>query len=260
MNQEKSTMPKEVVYEPPTTRLVLPPGVLNICPGCGHYLVTTLICQAIEELGIQDRTMHVNSIGCAAICGAIIMEDWCGCSHGTAPAVATGLKRVHPDAVVFTMQGDGDAIAIGAGALINAAARAEKVTVFMLNNTNYGTTGGQQAPTTLLNQVTATTPEGRDASRDGYPIHTAELLASMKSVAYSARGAVNSPKNFQATKKPVKAAFQRQMENVGFTFVEILSQCPTNWHKQPVEAAKWVDDVVTKEFPLGEFKNVDSLD
>lgn len=254
-------MTKDVVFSTPTLRLVMPPGMgPNICPGCGHNLVITMICHAIEELGIQDRTMHLTSIGCAGMSAAFIKEDWCGCTHGTAPAAATGLKRVHPGAIVFAVQGDGDAIAIGAGCLINAAARGEKITVFMLNNVNYGTTGGQIAPTTLVGQATTTSPEGRDPNRDGYPIRTAELLAGIQSVAYSARGAVSSPANFQRTKKYVKTALQRQMENVGFTFVEILSQCPTNWHMTAPQSAKWVEESMVPVFPLGEFKNVATLE
>ncbi len=246
---------RELVYAPPRLRAPIPAGALGICPGCGHFLVSSLIAQVVEEMGIGNKTIHVNGMGCHAIAGSVILADWAGCSHGTAPAVATGIKRVYPESVVYTIQGDGDAIAIGAGALLNAAIRGEKITVVELNNTNYGTTGGQQAPTTLVGQVTTTTPSGRDAEVEGYPANVPEMLTSLKSVAYSARGAVNNPKNYQQTKKFLKTAFQKQMDNEGFTFLEILSTCPTNWHMTPTQAAKWVQDVAINEYPLGEFKN-----
>jgi len=250
---------KEIVSAPPKMRLIMPGGMgPNVCPGCGHFLVTKLVCEVIEEMGIGDRTMHVLGAGCAAFAAIYITEDWAGCSHGSAPAVATGIKRVHPEAVVFTVQGDGDAVAIGAGTLLNAAARGEKITVLMLNNAQYGTTGGQMGPTTLDGQVTTTTPLGRNPAKEGHPLHAAELLATVKSVAYSARSAVCNPKTFQQTKKYIRTAFQKQIDNAGFSYLEILTQCPTNLHMKPPQAAKWVEEKMIPEFPLGEFKNVDS--
>ncbi|MDD5093931.1 MAG: thiamine pyrophosphate-dependent enzyme [Dehalococcoidia bacterium] len=259
MNREVNAVNKEIVSAPPKMRLIIPGGLgPNICPGCGHFLVTKIICEVIEEMGIGDRTMHALGAGCASIASLYIKNDWAGCSHGSAPAVATGIKRVHPNAVVYTVQGDGDAVAIGAGALINAAARGEKITVLMLNNTQYGTTGGQMGPTTLDGQVTTTSPLGRNPSIEGHPLRAAEMIATIRSAAYSARGAVNSPKNFQLTKKYLKTAFQSQIDNKGFSFLEIITQCPTNWHMKPPQSAKYVEEKVIPEFPLGEFKNTSS--
>ena len=182
-------------------------------------------------------------------------------AHGRCPDAATGIKRIyHGRPIVFTIQGDGDCIAIGTESLIHSGARSEKITVIMVNNGNYGTTGGQLAPTTVTGQVTTTTPEGRDPNRDGYPIHAAELVAQIKGTVYSARGAVNTPANFQRTEKYVKTAFQKQIDNVGFSFVEILSACPAGWRKTPLESLKWIEERMIPEFPLGEFKNIDRIE
>lgn len=232
-----------------------------MCPGCGHPIITTLVTQVLEEMGIAGKTIGAAGIGCAPNIVFNLKIDQISFTHGTAPAVATGIKRVlGNDVVVFTAQGDGDCAAIGAGQLISAAARAERITVIMANNANYGTTGGQLSPTTLVEQVTTTTPEGRDPHICGYPLHVAELVATMKGVAYSARGAVNNPANFRRAKKYLKTAFQKQMDDVGFTFVEILAACPTDWHMTPIEALKWMEEKMIPEFPLGEFKNVDKIE
>jgi len=247
-------MIKEKVFGLPKYRHAVP-GL--ICPGCGHGIAGRLIVDVIDELGIADNVIHVFGIGCGGYASFTFKLDAAVCSHGTAPAVATGIKRaLYGRPIVFTYQGDGDAIAIGAGALINAAARGEKITVIMGNNANYGTTGGQLAPTTLLGQKTTTTPSGRDKELHGFPIHTAEMLVPIEGVVYSARGSVNNPANYQRTKKYVKAAFQKQIDNEGFTFVEILVACPTDWHLTPVESLKWMEEKMIPEFPLGEFKNI----
>lgn len=217
--------------------------------------------EALEELGIAEKSVVVIGVGCAGMAFFLSKMDMAMCAHGPSPSVATGIKHaLFDDAIVFTIQGDGDCAAIGAGYLINAAARAERITIFMFNNANYGTTGGQMAPTTLLGQVTTTTPTGRDSKMHGYPIHVPEMLATMRGVAYSARGAINSPTHLQQTKKYAKAAFQKQIDNVGLSFVEVLTACPVDWHMDPVDAVKWMEEKQLAEFPLGEFKNVASLD
>ena len=251
---------KERVYGRPKLSLDL--GIpLPSCPGCGHPLACKIVMEALEELGIEEKSVVVVGVGCAGMGFFMSKVDMAMCAHGPSPAVATGIKHaLFDDVIVFTIQGDGDCAAIGAGYLVNAAARAEKVTIFMFNNATYGTTGGQMAPTTLLGQVTTTTPTGRDSKVHGYPLHVPEMLATMKGVAYAARGAINSPAHLQQTKKYVKAAFQKQIDSVGLSFVEVLTACPVDWHMDPVDAVKWMEEKQIAEFPLGEFKNVASLD
>ena len=229
-----------------------------LCPGCQHGVATTLIALVIEELGIEGRVIVVNGAGCNSLPMSGFDIDRIIGPHGRGPDLATGLKRVHPDAVVFTIQGDGDLLAIGADALMGALARGEKLTIIMYNNSNYSSTGGQMAPTTLMGQVTPTSPSGRGPEA-GYPVHGAEMLVGFKSVVYSARGAVNTPANYQATKKYLKTAFQKQMDNIGLSYVEIISACPVQWHMTPLQSLKWVEKIIA-EYPLGEFKNVDSID
>ncbi len=230
------------------------------CPGCHYGIIARLIAEAIDELGVGGSTIGVSPVGCSLAMHEYLEVDFADALHGRAPAVATGVKRVHGgDTLVFTIQGDGDLCAIGMGDAVNAAARAENITIIFLNNTNYGTTGGQLAPTTLLGQVTSTTPDGRQSDSTGYPVHMAELMATMKGVTYSARWAVNNAANFRRAKKAVKEAFQKQLGGQGFTFVELLSACPPNWHKTPQDALAWIADRVIAEFPLGEFKNVERI-
>ncbi|MBE0481698.1 MAG: 2-oxoglutarate oxidoreductase [Dehalococcoidia bacterium] len=228
------------------------------CAGCGHPLVERLVCEAIGELGIAGRTVNVSGAGCSSgFCIRACDTDGFMGPHGRAVDIATAMKRVRPDNIVYTVQGDGDCIAIGAEGFINAAGRAERITVIMVNNTSYGTTGGQMAPTTLLGQVTSTTPGGRSVEH-GYPMHVAELAATIKGCVYSARGSVDSPANYNRTRKYVKRAFQKQIDNLGFSFVEILAMCPSVWHMTPAESLKFVSEKMIPEFPLGEFKNVGS--
>lgn len=228
------------------------------CPGCHLPIIERLTAEVIDDLGIEGQAIGIMGVGCHGAVFAMIDIDFMAVAHGRAVAVATGIKRVFPDAIVMTMQGDGDCAAIGAGPFLNAVHRAEKITVIMTNNAGFGTTGGQMAPTTLIGQVTPTTPRGRDHST-GYPAHIAELIAPVKGVAYSARGAVNSAANYQRTKKYLKLALQKQMDKVGFSFLEILSACPTDWRMTPLESLKWMDEKMIPEFPVGEFKNVDRI-
>jgi 2-oxoglutarate ferredoxin oxidoreductase subunit beta len=258
MNDRASSINKEKIYGPSDYKLNVP---LPSCPGCGSPLACKTVTEALEELGIIEKAVVVVGVGCSGMAFFPLKIDMTLCAHGSAPSVAMGIKQANYDnVIVFTIQGDGDCAAIGAGYLINSAGRSDKTTIFMLNNTNYGTTGGQMAPTTLIDQVTTTTPEGRDATAHGYPLHVPEMLATIKGVAYSARGAVNSFANYQRTKKYVKSALQKQANGVGLSFVEILTTCPVNWHMEPLESMKWVEERVIAEYPLGEFKNVESID
>ncbi|MDY6834559.1 MAG: thiamine pyrophosphate-dependent enzyme [Chloroflexota bacterium] len=255
---ETRTSTKELVYGIPKLKSPLP---MMSCPGCGSPLACKAVMEALEDLGVDDKSICVIGVGCAGMGFYVSKMDAAMAAHGPAPATATGIKHaLFDDAVVFTIQGDGDCAAIGAGYAINAAARAEKITVFMLNNSNYGTTGGQMAPTTLLGQTTTTTPTGREPLGCGYPLHMPEMLATIKGVAYCARGAVNTPAHYQQTKKYAKAALQKQIDRVGFSFMEILVSCPVNWHLSPVEALSWIEEKQIAEYPLGEFKNIDAIE
>lgn len=250
-----------LVREKAYGRSSLVTSVGGACPGCGNPIGGRAILDAIEELDIAGRVIAISGIGCS---GGVLMGarfDGALAAHGAAPAIAIGIKNaLLDDAILVTTQGDGDCAAIGAGYLINSAARGDRITIFMFNNTTYGTTGGQMAPTTLLGQVTSTTPTGRDAKTAGYPLHVPELLATMKGVAYCARTCVNSPANFQRTKKYAKTALQKQIDGVGLGYVEILCNCPVNWHMEPIASMKWMEEEMIAEYPLGEFKNVDSCD
>ncbi|MFC1944039.1 thiamine pyrophosphate-dependent enzyme [Chloroflexota bacterium] len=230
------------------------------CPGCHDPILERIICEVIEELGIEGETIQVNGIGCASRGWAEIDVDSLQTAHGRTPNAASAIKRIYPDRIVFTMSGDGDCCAIGMESLMQAALYGEKISTIMVNNTQYGTTGGQMGPTTMVGQITTTTQEGRKVENCGYPLHAPELLANIKGVAYTARGAVNSPANFGRTRKYIKTAFQKQIDRVGFSFIEVLSACPVNWHMTPVEATRWLTENMLPEFPLGEFKDVDSIE
>ncbi len=253
-------MEKEWVSGTPRLWVRHQSGALPHCPGCHHPLIERLVCEVIEEMGIAGDSIAVAGVGCNHRFHFRVNVDGINTAHGRAPDVATGIKHAHfGRPIVFTIEGDGDCIAIGAGPLINAAGRADKITVLMANNCGYGTTGGQLAPTTLMGQVTSTTPDGRNPS-SGYPMHVPELLAMIKGVAYAARGAVNTPANYQHTKRYLKAAFQKQIDGVGFGFLEILSACPTDWHLTPLESLQWIEERMIPEFTLGEFKNVERIE
>jgi 2-oxoglutarate ferredoxin oxidoreductase subunit beta len=242
----------ETVYERPRT---LTETSTHYCPGCGHGIVHRLIAEVIDELGIRERTVAVAPVGCAVLLYDYFDLDSYEAAHGRAPAIATGCKRVHPELVVFTYQGDGDLAAIGTAEAVHAAARGEKITTIFINNANYGMTAGQMAPTTLIGQKTTTTPEGRIGERAGYPIRVCEMLATLEGVAYVARVSVSSPKNVIQAKRAIKKAFETQIRGLGYSIVEVLSPCPTNWHMTPVESVKWVDEKLTAYYPLGEFKS-----
>jgi 2-oxoglutarate/2-oxoacid ferredoxin oxidoreductase subunit beta len=228
----------------------------HYCPGCGHSIIHRLVAEVIDELGIRERTIGVPPAGCAVLAYNYFDVDMAEAPHGRAAAVATGIKRVLPDRIVFTYQGDGDIAAIGTAETIHAASRGERVTSIFVNNAIYGMTGGQMAPTTVPGQVTTTTPGGRAALRDGNPIDLSEMLGVAAGSVYIERTSVTSPKNILKTKKAIKKAFTVQLEDRGFSLVEILSPCPTNWKMTPVAAARWVDESMTKIFPLKVIKDV----
>lgn len=227
----------------------------HYCPGCTHGIAHRLVTEVIDELGVQDTTIGVGPVGCSVFVTEYFDIDMFQGSHGRAPAVATGIKRVLPNRVVFTYQGDGDLAAIGTGEFVHAAARGEKITVIYINNAIYGMTGGQMAPTTLMGQKTKTTPYGRNKDINGFPIKVCEMLTPLDGTAYAARVSVHSPKTIVKAKKAIKKAFEVQINGLGFSLVEVLSACPTNWGLSPVEAVKWLEDNMIPYYPLGEFKS-----
>jgi 2-oxoisovalerate ferredoxin oxidoreductase beta subunit len=228
----------------------------HYCPGCGHGVVHKLIAEAIDELGIQDRAIFLSPVGCAVFAYYYFDTGNIQCSHGRAPAVATGVKRTVKDAIVISYQGDGDLAGIGMTEIMHAANRGEPVTVFFINNAIYGMTGGQMAPTTPLGQKTLTTPFGREERRDGNPIGMAEVMQSLKAPVYIERCTVSSPAHIMKTRKAIHKALKAQMDGLGFSFVEILSPCPTNWHMSPVESRKWMESEMVHQFPLGIFRDI----
>ncbi len=230
-------------------------AVMHYCPGCGHSIIHRLIAEVIEELDIGDKTIGVPPAGCAVLAYNYFDVDMGEAAHGRGAAVATGIKRVLPDRIVFTYQGDGDIAAIGTAETIHAANRGENITAVFVNNGVYGMTGGQMAPTTILGQNSTTTPGGREISRDGSPLNLSEMLGIANGSAYIERTAANSPKNIRRTKKAIKKAFKVQMAGLGFSLVEVLSPCPTNWKMTPVRACKWIDETLVNVFPLKVIKD-----
>ena len=237
----------------------IPESLKNVrthyCPGCGHGIIHRLVGDVIDELGIREKTIGVAPVGCAVLAYDYFNIDMTEAAHGRTPAVATGIKRVRPESVVFTYQGDGDLASIGTAETIHTANRGEKITVIFVNNAVYGMTGGQMAPTTMLGQITTTTPRGRDSSA-GYPLKVPELLSGLPGTVFLCRGAVNNPANIRKCRKLIKTAFQTQLDNEGFSLVEILSPCPSAWRLSPKEAIKWLEEEMIPYFPLGIIKDV----
>ncbi|MBU1182666.1 MAG: 2-oxoglutarate oxidoreductase [Proteobacteria bacterium] len=227
----------------------------HYCPGCTHGVAHRLVAEVIDELGIRGRTVGIAPVGCAVLAYNYFTFDFQEAAHGRAPAMATGIKRVRPDLAVFTYQGDGDLASIGMGEIIHAANRGEKFTTVFINNAVYGMTGGQMAPTTMPGQRTTTSPFGRDVKDVGMPIKVSELLASLQTPAYITRQSVIKPKYIVKAKKAIKKAFEYQIEGRCFSFVELVSTCPTNWGLTPVEAVKWAEETLIPYYPLGELKN-----
>jgi len=228
----------------------------HYCPGCGHGIAHRLLAEVIEELGIQDRTIGIAPVGCAVLAYNYLDVDMIEVAHGRAPAVATGMKRCNPDKIIFSYQGDGDLAAIGTAEIIHAAHRAEQLTVIFINNAVFGMTGGQMAPTTILGQVTTTTPQGRKANAQGYPLQISELLAILPGAVYVERCALSNVSRIRQTKAALKHAFELQMEGAeGLSLVEILSPCPTYWRMSPADAMQWIEDHMSKVFPIGRLKD-----
>jgi len=231
---------------------------MHYCPGCSHGIVHKLIGEVMEELGIIDTTVGVCPVGCAVFAGNYFSCDVIEAAHGRAPAVATGIKRTHPDQAVFTYQGDGDLASIGAAEIVHAAMRGEKFTTIFINNAIYGMTGGQMAPTTLLGQKATTAPLGRNKESHGEPIRVAEMLSTLGGLVYAERVCVTDVPNIMKAKKAIKKAFTKQLNNEGFTFVEVLATCPTNWGMTALEANRWLKEEMAAYYPLGVIKEVES--
>ncbi len=227
----------------------------HYCPGCTHGIIHRLVAEVIDELGCEGRTVGVASVGCSVFSYNYFNCDMVQAPHGRAPAVATGVKRCHPDNVVFTYQGDGDLAAIGMAETVHAATRGENITVIFINNAIYGMTGGQMAPTTLPGMVTQTTPYGRDVNEAGYPIRVCELLSTLDGVALAQRCTADCVKEVNNTKKAIKKAFENQIAGKGFSIVEVVSTCPTNWGLPPQKALQWMRDNMIPYYPLGVYKD-----
>ena len=228
---------------------------LSYCPGCTHGIINRLVAEVIDELGQEGNTIGIAPVGCSVTAYNFFECDMQEAAHGRAPAVATGIKRVLPDRLVFTYQGDGDLAAIGTAETVHAAARGENISIIFVNNAIYGMTGGQMAPTSLVGQVTQTTPYGRKVENQGYPIKMSEMLATLKGAAYIERTAVDSVANIKKTKAAIKKSFQCQLDRKGFSMVEVLSTCPTNWGMNPAEAMQWLRDHMMPEYPLGVYRD-----
>jgi len=228
----------------------------HYCPGCTHGIIHRLVAQAIDELGIEGKTVGVAPVGCSVLAYNYFSCDMVQAPHGRAPAVATGLKRAKPDNIIFSYQGDGDLAAIGTAETVHAATRGENICVFFVNNAIYGMTGGQMAPTTLPNQITQTTPYGRNVKTAGNPIRVCEMLSTLDGVALAQRVSVDSIKNINVAKKAIKQAFQNQIDGKGYSIIEILSTCPTNWGLTPVEALDWLRENMLPYYPLGVYKDI----
>ena len=225
----------------------------HFCPGCGHGIVHKMLAQAIDELGVQDRTIMVGPVGCSVFTYYYFDVGNVQAAHGRAPAVATAIRRSRPDSIVISYQGDGDLSAIGSAEILHAANRGENITVIFVNNAIYSMTGGQAAPTTLLGQKTTTTPNGRNAATEGYPLHVSELLATLEAPAYIERVGLGDNKQIAQAARAIKRALDNQVRGLGFSLIEVLSPCPTIWKMTPVDAQHWVRDVMEKTFPLGVF-------
>ena len=241
-----------VVFERPKSFADIP---LHYCPGCTHGIIHRLVCEVIDEMGIEGDTIGVCPVGCSVMAYDYFTCDMIEAAHGRAPAVATGIKRSLPDSVVFTYQGDGDLAAIGTAETVHAATRGENIVVIFVNNTTYGMTGGQMAPTTLPGQVTQTTPFGRDPKLMGYPVRVCEMLATLTGTALAQRVAVDTVPHIREAKKAIRKAFENQRDKKGFSIVEVLSTCPTNWGLSPVDALKRLNDEMIPYYPLGVYKD-----
>ena len=241
-----------IVFEKPRALTDAP---LHYCPGCTHGIIHRLVAEAMDSLDITGRTIGVASVGCSVFTYNYFNCDMVQAAHGRAPAVATGVKRADPSKIVFTYQGDGDLASIGTAETVHSAARGENITIIFVNNAIYGMTGGQMAPTSLPGQVTQTSPYGRDVGTVGYPVRICELLAALDGTGYVERVAVNNVKNVRNAKRAIEKAFRNQVEGKGFSLIEVISTCPTNWGKTPQDALKWVETDMIPYYPLGVYKD-----
>jgi 2-oxoglutarate ferredoxin oxidoreductase subunit beta len=241
----------QVVYERPEALVDIS---THYCPGCTHGIAHRLVAETIDEMGLNETTIGVAAVGCSVFTYNYFNFDFVEAPHGRAPAMATGIKRVRPDRIVFTYQGDGDMISIGTGEIVAAAGRGENITVIFINNANYGMTGGQMAPTTLPGMKTTSSPNGRDVENMGYPIRASEMLATQEGASYIVRRSLHDAKNIRKAKIAIRTAFETQVRGLGFSMVELLSTCPTNWHLTPFEATSWLEENMIPYFPLGDYK------
>lgn len=246
----------ELVFSRPKS---LADVVTSYCPGCIHGITHRLVADVMDELGIRERTIGIAPVGCSVLAYYFFECDFAEAPHGRAPAMATGMKRTNPDKVIFTYQGDGDLASIGTNELIHAAARGENITIFFINNAVYGMTGGQMAPTTLPGMVTTSSPYGRDVKSQGYPVRVAELVSQLDGSAYIVRRTGYNPAEVRKLRKAIKTAFQVQMAGLGFSLVEVVSNCPTNWGMAPKESLKFVEERMIPYYPLGDYKVKDEV-
>ena len=243
--------PENLVYAKP--RLITD-DVMHYCPGCSHGTVHKLVAEVIDEMGLEKSTIAVSPVGCSVFAYKYVDVDWVEAAHGRACAVATAIKRLNPDRLVFTYQGDGDLAAIGTGETIHAAARGENIATIFINNAIYGMTGGQMSPTTLLGMKTATTPYGRDAHLNGFPYKIAEMLVHLDGATYITRQSVHTPANVRKCKKAIRKAFENSLAGNGYSMVEVVSTCSSGWKMSPVEANKWLEENMLPHYPLGDIK------
>ena len=246
-----TTAPYQLVYSRPES---LSQVSTHYCPGCTHGVAHRLIAEVLDEMGVRENTIGVAPVGCSVFAYNYFDCDFVEAAHGRAPAMATGIKRVLPDRIVFTYQGDGDLASIGMAEIMHAAARGENITVVFINNAIYGMTGGQMAPTSLPGQKTTSSPRGRDVEQTGFPLHMAEVLSKLDGVGYSVRRSLHDPKNIRLARKAVRLAFEVQARGLGFAMVELLSTCPTNWGLTPLDSLKWVEEHMLPVFPVGDYK------
>lgn len=247
---------EQVVYQRPDSLKEVP---THYCPGCTHGVAHRILAEVLDELGVREQTIGVSPVGCSVFAYKYFNTDGAEAAHGRAPAMATGIKRVRPDSVVFTYQGDGDLAAIGVAEIVHAATRGENFTTIFINNAIYGMTGGQMAPTTLPNQRTTSSPTGRDVELAGYPIRMAELIAGLPGAVYVARRSLHNVKEIMKAKQAIKAAFEAQLAGLGFAMVELLSACPTGWKITPPQAMEWIEQHMIPYYPLGDFKVDDTV-
>jgi 2-oxoglutarate ferredoxin oxidoreductase subunit beta len=248
--------PENLVYQRPESFTDV---TTHYCPGCTHGVAHRLIAEVLDEMGIAEKTIGVAPVGCSVFAYNYFDTDFVEAAHGRAPAMATGIKRVLPDRVVFTYQGDGDLASIGMAEIMHAAGRGENITVIFINNAIYGMTGGQMAPTTLPGQKTTSSPNGRDVELQGYPLRMSEMIATMDGVGYVVRRSLHDPKNIRTAKKAIRMAFETQVRGLGFSMVELLSTCPTNWGITPIESLNWLEQHMLPVFPLGDYKITTSV-